>query len=510
LSKAIKKIIILGGGSAGWLTAGIVAAEHGVGLDVILIESPNVPTIGVGEGTWPSMRETLRKIGVSETDFFKQCDASPKQGSKFIAWGNNDTSSFYYHPFSLPHDYFSGNCVPYWQSQAQGKSFADTVGAQSHVSEVGLAPKQFTTPDYAAVVNYGYHLDAVKFALFLQKHCTSKLNVRHVLDHVTNVNTSEDGYITSLSTEKNELLEADLFIDCSGSASVLLGKHFEEPFVSQQSVLFNDRALAVQVPYSDDDQAISSATLSTAQKAGWIWDIGLPTRRGVGYVYSSSHSSDRAAEEELRKYLRASLGKKKSELAEIRQLTFNPGHRASFWKKNCVAIGMSAGFIEPLEASALALVEYSAAMIRDDMPANREIMTFVANRFNDRFQYRWSRIIDFLKLHYVLSKRRDTDYWRDHNDKASIPDRLQHLLELWRYQSPSNLDFVQVEEIFPAASYLYVLYGMGFETTGKGSSRSEIDIALARKYISENEMNTRRLIQGLPSNRELLAHINRR
>ena len=507
MDRPVRKIIILGGGSAGWLTAGVIAAEYREGLNITLVESPDVPTIGVGEGTWPSMRDTLRKMGISERDFIRECDASFKQGSKFIGWKTGDKSEFYYHPFSLPQGFFEVNSAPYWQSLCPSISFADAVCAQGRTCEQHLAPKQISTPEYAAVVNYGYHLDAVKFGHFLRKHCTEKLAVRHVVDHVLAVNATEDGYLESLGTQKSGVLEGDLFIDCSGSASVLLGKYFHEPFVGRRKVLFNDSALAVQVPCADVDQPVASATLSTAQSAGWIWDIGLPSRRGVGYVYSSSHSTDAQAEAEIRAYLVPSMGKRRADTAELRQLRFDPGHRRSFWRKNCVAVGMSAGFIEPLEASALALVELSAAMIRDDMPANRAVMAISEKRFNERFQYRWDRIIDFLKLHYVLSQRNDSDYWRDHRDPAGIPTRLQELLSLWQYQSPSRLDFVQAEEIFTAASYQYVLFGMGFKTCPREGSRRSENSELVKRHFEENAMHTQRLLQGLPSNRELLANI---
>ena len=523
MSKAIQNIIILGGGSAGWLTAAVIAAEHGEGLQITLVESPDVPIIGVGEGTWPSMRDTLKKIGVSESAFIAECDASFKQGSKFIGWKDGSAADFYYHPFSLPHGYYDVNSVPYLQSQHSSMAFADAVCGQSHICEQGLAPKQITTPDFAAVANYGYHFDAAKFSCFLQKHCTEKLSVTHVLDHVTDVNTVKkvntasdanndaiEGYIESLSTAEHGQLKADLFIDCSGGASVLLAQHFNEPFISRQSTLFNDRALAVQVPYTDSQQAIASATLSTAQRAGWVWDIGLPSRRGVGYVYSSAHSSSAQAEVDLRSYLAASIGKQKADAAQLRSLTINPGHRKTFWKKNCVAVGMSAGFIEPLEASALALVELSAAMIRDDMPATPAMMEATAKRFNERFQYRWDRIIDFLKLHYVLSKRTDSDYWYDHRDASSIPEHLQELLERWRYQAPSRLDFIQADEVFPAASYQYVLYGMDFKTQPRQTARRSENIDLAKRFFAENITNTQRMLSGLPANRELLAQIKQR
>jgi hypothetical protein len=507
MNAPVKSLLILGGGSAGWLTAGVIAAEHGATLDITLVESPDVPTIGVGEGTWPSMRETLRRIGVGERAFMQFCDASFKQGTKFVGWQSGGGDEYYYHPFSLPQGFFEVNTIPCWQSRGSGVSFASAVSPQEQVCQQQLAPKQPGTPEYAAVLNYAYHLDATKFGHFLREHCVNALGVRHVADHVTGVTGASDGSIAGVETRRHGSLSADLFIDCSGSAALLIGDHLGRGRVSRRAQLFNDSALAVQVPYTTPTDPIASATVSTALGAGWVWDIGLPTRRGVGYVYSSAHSSDADAEAELRGYLGQSLGAEKSADLEFRQLRFDPGHLDTFWYKNCVAVGMASGFIEPLEASALALVEMSAALIRDDLPADRAVMDIVAARFNERFNYRWDRIIDFLKLHYVLSKRDDTDYWRDHRDPGSIPDRLCELLELWRFRAPSRLDFFQTEEIFPAASYQYVLYGMGFETRFEHHRRPNERDEVALPQFQENERQTEKMLKGLPANRDLLAQL---
>ena len=200
--------------------------------------------------------------------------------------------------------------------------------------------------------------------------------------------------------------------------SLLLGQHYGVPFRSQKHVLFNDTALALQIPYADENSPIASQTISTAQSNGWIWDIGLPTRRGVGHVYSSAHTSDDAAEARAA-HLHRAHRRAEEHAGTPRKLSFNPGYREKFWHRNCVAIGLSAGFIEPLEASALALVELSAAMLSDQMPATRDAMDIVARRFNDSFTYRWERVIDFLKLHYVLTQRTDSAFWRD-----NVPRRV--------------------------------------------------------------------------------------
>lgn len=506
----IRHVVIVGGGSAGWLTAGILAADHRSnqpgGLKVTLVESPDVQIIGVGEGTWPTMRETLRRMGLSEMEFIRDCDASFKQGTRFDGWTTGEHGDSYAHPFMLPAGHGKTDLYAAWQALGVGEAFARTVCVQTHLCEAGRAPKQTTTPEYAAVANYGYHLDAGKFAAKLMAHCTRVLGVRHVLDHVTGVEAAPNGDIAALSTARSGRIEGDLFIDCTGFASLLLGRHYGVPFVDCRSVLFNDTALAVQIPHARPDAPLACQTISTARAAGWIWDIALPSRRGVGYVYSSAHSDDSAAEEVLRDYVAQISGAAAGE-ASIRKLSIRPGHRAEFWHRNCVAVGLSAGFLEPLEASALVLVELAAGQISRDLPAHRSVMDIVARRFNARFLYRWARIIDFLKLHYVLSRRDDSAYWRDNRMAATIPDGLRELLDLWRFQSPSADDLPQAEEVFPAASYQYVLYGMGFVTRARPTDSRAADPALAARCFDEVRAASRKYLAGLPSNRELIDHI---
>jgi 2-polyprenyl-6-methoxyphenol hydroxylase-like FAD-dependent oxidoreductase len=283
MSSEIRDIVIVGGGAAGWLTAGIIAAGHRVSanpdLTVTLLESPDVKTLGVGEGTWPSMRDTLRHLGISESEFIRDCDASFKQGSKFVGWASGDDNEHYYHPFMAPHGYGETNLVSRWREQHIGTPYAELVSSQPHLCERGRAPKQKATPEFAAVANYAYHLDAGKFGHFLQAHCTEKLGVTHVLDHVHAINSTDNGDIESLQTADHNELKGDLFIDCTGFASLLLGQHYRIPFVSRKDVLFNDMAIAVQVPNRSERSPIASQTTSTAQKAGWIWDIALPSSR---------------------------------------------------------------------------------------------------------------------------------------------------------------------------------------------------------------------------------------
>jgi tryptophan halogenase len=516
LNDDVRHVVILGGGSAGWLTAALLAREHHAGepggLAVTLIESPGTPPIGVGEGTWPSMRDTLRRIGLPETTLLRACDASFKQGSHFHGWMRGASASDgdqYRHPFTLPLGFGEVDLVAAWLQRHGDRPFADVVCAQPRVCAAGHAPKQASTPEYAAVANYGYHFDAGKFGVQLREHAVAHLHVRHVADDVDSVVSHDDGDIAALRTRHHGDIEGDLFIDCSGLASVLIGQHFGIALHSQKHLLFNDTALALQVPYATPDAPIACETIATAKPAGWTWDIGLPTRRGIGHVYSSAHMSHDEAERQLLDHVRRNGGPQhEGDLPTPRRIAFDPGYRERFWHRNCVAVGLSAGFVEPLEASALALVEQSASMISNEMPATRAEMALVERRFNDTFTYRWERVVDFLKLHYVLSRRDDSDYWRDHRDRASLPDRLADLLTLWRHRAPYRQDFFRVEEVFPAASYQYVLHGMGFLPEPSARLRHPSVGAAAEPFFRETAHLARRMLAALPLQRSLIQHIH--
>src|SRR5262245_27709331 len=277
MTQPIQSVLVVGGGTAGWLTAGVIAARHQARIkagafSVTLIESPDIKIIGVGEGTWPTLRSSLQKIGVSETELFRECDAAFKQGAKFARWTTGADDDAYYHPLMLPQGFAQLNLVPHWLADPQGRTFCEAVCAQQQICDAGLAPKTITTPEYRAVANYAYHIDAGKFAPFLQRHCTQLLGVRHVLADVVSVEREEGGDIASVVTRQAGTIDGDLFVDCSGFSALLLGKTLGVPFKDCSDVLFCDAALAVQVPYESPDAPMASHTISTAQAAGWIWD----------------------------------------------------------------------------------------------------------------------------------------------------------------------------------------------------------------------------------------------
>ncbi|HMA50093.1 MAG TPA: tryptophan halogenase family protein [Magnetospirillaceae bacterium] len=507
MSRPTRSVVVVGGGTAGWLVAGMLAARYprtaDSGLHITLIEAPDQPTIGVGEGTWPTIRRTLKTIGLRETELVRSCDASFKQGTKFRGWIAGEEGESYYHPFTLPAGFDQEDLSPGWSETNDPSGFAAAMSPQPMACEAGLAPKLITTPEYAGVLNYAYHLDAVKLGVLLRRHCCEALGVTYLSGRIEGFDTAENGDLTAARVIGGEAVAGDLFIDCSGLSGLILDRHYKVPFLSCKHILFADRAWAVQLPYEREDAPIASTTWSTAQSSGWIWDIGLTGRRGIGHVFSSAHISDDDALAELHAYVGA--GARVNDLS-FRKISFEPGRRAAFWVNNCVAVGMASGFIEPLEASAIVMIELAAKALAENFPATRGAMDSAARIYNRAFAYRWDRIIEFLKLHYVLS-RRPSAFWQDNRGADSMPDGLAEALDYWRYHAPYLDDFPNREEIFGPAAYHYVLFGMGHAPDPMPWLFSQRRRALAEQKLKEVALYGEHLRHTLPLNRTLLSKI---
>lgn len=504
MNSAIERVVIVGGGTAGWLAASLLATSRrakAAPLSVTVVEAPDVAIVGVGEGTWPTMRATLHTIGLDEGAFLAACDGAFKQASRFDGWVDGSAGDSYLHPFTTPPPIPTGELLAAWQASAPGQSFAAAMSAQAAVCMDHLAPRQRTMPDYQGAANYAYHFAAEKFAALLSAHATQALGVEHIRARVTATRRAANGDIAAVIIADGDAIAGDLFIDCTGFKGLLIDGELGVEWIDRGDHAFNDRAIASQVPVPPGSP-IASQTIATAHEAGWIWDIGLPSRRGIGCVYSSRFMDTERAEAILRDYIARELpGAIPEEGAfgvPLKHISFRTGHRARFWEKNCLSIGLAAGFIEPLEASAIVLIELSLRALTDNFPADRAAMDIHAARFNRLFRYRWDRIVEFLKLHYVLS-RRDEPYWRAHRDPDHIPPHLVELLTLWRDQPPSSSDFPYVDEIFSAESHQYILYGMGFPAPAGWPASDRALSALA-----EMRQRARTLAAGLPTNRAYL------
>lgn len=512
-NKLIKKVVIVGGGTAGWLAANHLAKKLTPklpnGIQITLVESPNIPTVGVGEGTVPMMRRTLQSFGISETEFIRRCDATFKQSIKFIDWtynpGHEARNNAYHHLFDYPF-IEDEDLTSYWLSNQETLtcSYAETVSYQAQLADMGLAPKNMTHREYCGEMSYAYHLDAAKFTAMLRDNAVERLGVKHIFADIQDVTFSENGDISTLVCQARENIAADFFVDCSGFASFLLGQKIGVPFVSKSEQLFADNAVVMQVPYQNQDSPIACYTLATAQQSGWIWDIGLSSRRGVGHVYSSAYMDHQTAEDNLRQYLGP-----QAEKIESRRIPMSIGHREKFWARNCVAIGLSQGFVEPLEATGLLVFDVTSKMLADNFPVCKSTMPLLAERFNETVLYAWQRVIDFVKLHYFLSKRDDSEFWLDNRSTDTLSDSLKSKLALWQKQPPTSYDFFTKHEIFNLDNYLYVLYGMDFATKMESNSYLYNNSEQAKQLIAMLQNKVGSLREQLLPHRELINRIKK-
>ncbi|MCF6194321.1 MAG: tryptophan 7-halogenase, partial [Kangiellaceae bacterium] len=380
--------------------------------------------------------------------------------------------------------------------------FADAVSPQTALCRNHLAPKPRQEQTSLADTRYAYHLDAGKLGELLKDFCTKTLGVELIRATVSSVKLNENGHIHSVTTEQVGELEADFFVDCTGFRSVLLGGALNVPFIDKNDSLFVDSAIATQVPNQSPSCDIPSNTISTAHEAGWTWDIALAHRRGVGYVYSSRYSDKESAEKLIRNYIG-----KQSENLEAKYLSFKVGVREQQWSKNCLAIGFSGGFAEPLEATAIAMIESAALTLASDFPHDPDSMPAIRKKFNDTFEYRWQSIFDFIKMHYYLSDR-DEPFWIDNRNLGTLSDRLSLLLERWKYYPPNADDFPSAHGMFSVLSWQYVLYGMDYSTNVDNHLRIQRQMPHIEKGFQRVQQLSNQWKSSYPTNRQLLDSIN--
>lgn len=495
----LKSILIIGGGTAGWLAANHLGKKFKNTLtQVTLIESPNIPTIGVGEGTVPMMRQTLAHFGIDEGVFFQRCDAAFKQGIKFENWMSplNNNPHYYYHPF----DYFAEDerFVKAWLNSESKQKFSDFVGFQSKLCELNKAPKKATDPQYQSTSSYAYHLDAGKFSELLKDNAIKQFNVKYIPADVSEIEIDLDGGIKSIKTDKG-IFESDLFVDCTGFRSLLLGQSLEVKFIDKSDILFADKALAVQVPHFNNE--ILPYTRSTAQTAGWIWDISLNSRKGIGHVFSSNHTTVDEAYLDLEKYVNQNLDK-----YSVRSIDMKVGYREKAWSKNCVGLGLSQGFVEPLEATGLLVFDVTAKMLADILPESAQAFEVASKQFNNIVTNMWNKVIDFIKLHYCISDREDSTFWIDNKNHDSIPESLLEKLERYKFQHPNQYDFAGKFDVFNLDNYLYVLYGMSFNTIKNVSTYKDTEF---KSYLSRFEKYKTEVVLAMPEHKYLLDQINK-
>jgi tryptophan halogenase len=476
-----KRVLIVGGGSAGWIAAAYLnAALNRDGeqrAHITLVESPDVPRIAVGEATIPNIRHILSVIGIDEIEFMRAVDGTFKQSIRYVDWVHN-RGDYYHHPFSRFRPTPLDRSGRRWLVSDRSIPFMETVSAQPIICELGLAPRPLPQGSLSTPLNYAFHMNALKFADYLRDFSTQR-GVMHHLDHVTRIDTAENGHLRAVETRGGLRLEADLFVDCTGFAGLLIEKTLGVGFVDCSQWLLCNRAIQMHVPYGHYYSGrVKPYTTATALSAGWVWDIPLQDRRSLGYVHSSAYIDEDAAAAELRAF----EGEHASELP-VRTVHFKVGHRSQPWTGNCVAIGLAGGFIEPLESTGLYLSDLASVMLAEHFPSGDD-MSPLAFRFNRIMLSRFYEILDFINMHYCLTQREDTEFWRTVRSPARVNDRLRAKLEFWRTKPPSHADFedqffldqtptvpfgatdtrplIDTAALWNHESYEAILYGMDF------------------------------------------------
>jgi flavin-dependent dehydrogenase len=461
----MKSIIVLGGGTAGWMAAAYLnrvlgCAEGGQPMSITVVESADIGTIGVGEATIPTLRTFLGILQIPEWEFLAETNATLKHGIRFRNWlgpSVADPEPEYYHLFENLPSLEGFSTGAHWLAlRDRGLDqppFWEATGVTGELCRRLKSPKPYEALPYESPFPYAYHIDASRFGDLLRKTAVAR-GVQRVCDTVEKVNRTEDGRIGSLMTREHGLLQADFYIDASGFRSVLIEGALAEPFVDWSDYLFCDRAVACQLPHEQSPPVLRPYTTSTARDAGWIWEIDLFSRRGNGYVYSSRHTNTGQAELALREHLGPA-----AQNAALRHLTMRVGHRRKAWSGNCLAIGLAGGFLEPLESTGIYLVEIALSLFVDYLGGG-EAAPYFAERFNAKMTQIYEELRDFIQIHYILSDREDSAFWRDYRHEVKVPESLREKLALWTFKLPASVDLDGRMTLFGPSNYAYILAGM--------------------------------------------------
>lgn len=512
----VKKILIVGGGTSGWFAANYLAKKLGGnregGVEISLVESSNIPTVGVGEATVPPIRTLVASLGFEEAEFMRASSATFKLAIKFDNWMKGDSAEggaapgeiahSYYHTFGAFNQIEGELMAPYWVMDRvrSGKSYVDYSMIEGGVIDAGKGPKRINDVQYQGPLQYAYHFDAGRLAELLKAHGKS-IGVKHLIGTVEDVGIAENGDISYVKTAEQGELKADLYIDCTGFRARLIEEAMGTEFTGMNDVLFCDSAVACQVPYLDQKCDIPPYTTATAHEAGWTWDIPLNDRRGFGYVYSSKYTDKDTAEQ----LVRTQLGPQGKDI-KVSHIKIRTGKRKQQWHRNCVSVGLSAGFIEPLESTGIYLVDISLRWLAEFI-STTDKFELSAKEFNSRMNATYTDIIDFIKLHYAISDRTDTQFWRDNANPDSWTDTLRDKLDSWQKRVPGIYEFSGFPQVFGLTNHLQVLYGMGRvpDLSGQEARFGLMEMARAQSVKFEGAVKGGNAV--MPDHRALIDQI---
>lgn len=438
------RVVVAGGGTAGWLTAYSLVKRLGNLLEITLVESDQIGTVGVGEATVPTIRNFHQFFGIDEREFMRATQATFKLGIVFENWGAPGES--YGHTFGeIGQSNWLVEFHQYWL-EAHANGFGGSL--EDYCLELKAAKAgKFAVKAGETQLKYAFHLDATAYARFLRQKGES-LGVRRVEGKISEISVDPvTGNIQSLELEQDRQVAGDFFIDCTGFRGLLLGEALEVEFEDWGHWLAADRALAVQTTSTEPPRPYTRAI---AHSSGWQWRIPLQSRTGNGLVYSSRFCSD----DDARATLLGNITGKS--ITEPRSLKFKTGRRKNAWHKNCVAIGLSSGFLEPLESTSIHLIETALVRLMKLFPFSGA-MAPLAERFNRETRHEWEAVRDFIILHYKQTRRDDSEFWNYYRT-MDIPDSLAHRIELFK---ENGYVWSDLESLFRAHSWIQVMFGQG-------------------------------------------------
>jgi tryptophan halogenase len=507
------KVVIVGGGSAGWMTASYLSKAFGKKVDIRLIESPNIATIGVGEATFSDIHLFFEFLDLREEDWMPQCNASYKLAIRFVNW--NAEKHHFYHPFQRFDLVYGRSIIEWWLKLKKdnvqfdyacftvptlcdtqrsprfmdGRPFDDKV--DGHLGPNGAPDKPWLMDDLPIQYPYAYHFDASLLAKFLAGYAQAR-GVVQLLDDVVEVQLAESGAIQAVLTKEHGPVEADLFIDCTGFRGLLINAALKEPFTSFGESLPCDRAVAMQVRSDGSREGINPYTTATALTAGWVWNIPLYHRIGTGYVYSSAFTSPEAAEQEFREH----LGERANGCNAL-HIKMRVGRNRNSWVKNCVAVGLASGFVEPLESTGIFFIHHAIEQLVNHFP--RKVTGEEAMKsYNKAIADCIDGVREFLTLHYVAGTRSDTPFWKATKKELVVPEPLAERLRLWKTRLPSRRSINPNYHGFPPYSYCVMLLGLGHRPDCSLPVLDDVEDASALAVFEQIRKRTERLTTTLP------------
>jgi tryptophan 6-halogenase len=464
-------------------------AEHGT--KVSLIESSSIGIIGVGEGSTPQLKAFFDTLGIAEAEWMPRCNATYKAGIEFSGWSDKPGYERYFHPFPTDLDGFTqGQFFYSTRARRAGRevpAHPDPFFIQTRIAREGRAP--LAPPNFPFNVGYGYHFDAHLIGAFLREFGTAR-GIEHIDTKIASVELNEQGDVEALVAEDGRRFEANFFVDASGFRASIIEGALKEPHRPFGENLFNDRAVVTPTPLPPD--GVQACTRSIAKSAGWIWNIPLTNRIGNGYVYSSRYIDPEDAAAELRRHL--GLG----EDAEVRHLQMKCGRIERSWVKNCLAVGLAQGFLEPLEATALHIVINTVESFLNAFEKDER------DEFNTQIARRYEGIRDYLVCHYRTAQREDTEYWRDARKNNTLSDSLKRIINAWFRAEDLEQEVMrqEIHRFYTPMSWHCMLAGYGNFPPPEllkppGPDIVQFDMADVERFVGGCAMNFPPLTQAL-------------